>query len=482
MAYSSSSTSEYQYNDASLYSAYQTPTPSLDTAPHPSVYTYSNQIFRYPPTTNHSVVVQARPASSLASKTNYVYKALRPNQIRLLKLDSSAIVTDFWQPPHCNLHTVNLAQAPPYIALSYRWDGHDKIVRIDGRDLKIKSNLYNFLCYFRRDAAVSKDTYIWVDQICIDQLNLDERNQQVRFMSEIYKNCTFVTAWLGQDTDTRVAAQNFLQAKTRNDLLVLLNNHYFNRLWIVQEVLLAPKVRVLCGETWLEFHDMLDVAAEDNYWVTPHVRSVATILIWDSLMGRESRTLGNCLERYSGNLTQDPRDKIYGLLGLVEEHERPEADYNKTVAEVYVDALEIIWKSPVAYSQKSFLKLVDTLSRNMGFNPQQRHYVTISCNMIGSSGPQSEWFEWNRRWLTYLENPHQIAGTKYVTSTDKPQDGEEILGMDNEMMENQKKGNPMMETRSIPMNSVASQSTIESIHRFPKRMPRERRVRSIRLG
>lgn len=242
------------------------------------------------------MLTQASPATSLVSSPSSIYDILGPNQIRLLRLDFGLAVTDLWQ-----LETVDLAHAPPYIALSYRWDDDDTVVRINGRALQIKLNLYHSLRYFRRFAAVSWTNYIWVDQICINQLNLDKRNQQFRFMSEIYKNCTFVTAWLGQDAVTQRAAQNFLHAKSRHNLLVLLNNPYFNRLWIVQEVLLAPEVRILCGETWLGFRDMLDVAAEDNYRVRPHVHGVAPFLIWDSLNCRESRSLGTCLERYSGN-------------------------------------------------------------------------------------------------------------------------------------------------------------------------------------
>jgi hypothetical protein len=372
--------------------------------------------------------MQAPPASSLASQTSFVYDALRPNQIRLLKIDSLVAVTDFWQPPqplHCNLYTVNLAQAPPYIALSYRWDGHDKVVHINGRDLKIKSNLYDFLCYFRRDAANSEDTYIWVDQICIDQLNLDERNQQVRFMSEIYKNCTFVTAWLGQDGDTRVAAKNFLEAKSKYHLLVLLDNPYFHRLWIVQEVLLAPRVRVLCGKTWLEFGVMLHSAAENDYWVTPHVRSVAPFLIWDSLMGRDSRTLGQCLERYSGNLSQDPRDKVYGLLGLVKENERPEVDYNKTVAEVYIDALRIIWNSPEEHTWQNFIKLATTLGQKMGLSDKQQDHVANYRESIDRSGVRPTWFESGIEWLAHLAQLGQHESEDEDSNEDEQEESED---------------------------------------------------------
>jgi hypothetical protein len=47
--------------------------------------------------------------------------------------------------------------------------------------------------------VLRKDTkhYFWVDQICIDQTNTDERIQQVRLMSTIYRHCSSITIWLG---------------------------------------------------------------------------------------------------------------------------------------------------------------------------------------------------------------------------------------------------------------------------------------------
>jgi hypothetical protein len=43
----------------------------------------------------------------------------------------------------------------------------------------------------------SKSAALWVDAICIDQTNLDERAQQVGIMDRIYSNAKTVIAWLG---------------------------------------------------------------------------------------------------------------------------------------------------------------------------------------------------------------------------------------------------------------------------------------------
>jgi hypothetical protein len=39
---------------------------------------------------------------------------------------------------------------------------------------------------------------------------------------------------------------------------------------------------------------------------------------------------------------EDPRNKVYGLLGLADQQERPEVDYSKPLYEVYIDAVRAI--------------------------------------------------------------------------------------------------------------------------------------------
>ena len=43
--------------------------------------------------------------------------------------------------------------------------------------------------------------YLWIDAICIDQYNLQERGHQVQQMSLIYQKAERVVIWLGQGTE-----------------------------------------------------------------------------------------------------------------------------------------------------------------------------------------------------------------------------------------------------------------------------------------
>src|SRR5947209_1153949 len=73
----------------------------------------------------------------------------------------------------------------PYEALSYTCGGTEMSasVQIDGRTLAITENLYLALQYLRSEET---DRILWVDAICIDQANHQERGHQVQQMGNIY--------------------------------------------------------------------------------------------------------------------------------------------------------------------------------------------------------------------------------------------------------------------------------------------------------
>lgn len=91
--------------------------------------------------------------------------------------------------------------APPYTAVSYTWgDGQPtEQITLNGQRFPVRVNLWSCLHYLGDAVKYEQDscTYLWVDAICIDQSNTGERNSQVRFMDQIYRNATVVPVWLG---------------------------------------------------------------------------------------------------------------------------------------------------------------------------------------------------------------------------------------------------------------------------------------------
>jgi hypothetical protein len=148
-----------------------------------------------------------------------------------------------------------------YDTVSYAWgsESHDRPILVDGRVFFVSFTLEAALREFRaRDYS-----NVWVDAICIDQNDVDERNSQVRLMAEIYKQSSRLLLWLGVEEAESDLAMDFLfetwpqiQIEIREHesdtsyiptvseymyfgLHSLLSRNYFQRTWVFQEYVLG---------------------------------------------------------------------------------------------------------------------------------------------------------------------------------------------------------------------------------------------------
>lgn len=87
----------------------------------------------------------------------------------------------------------------PYEALSYTWGSIERTSKITTNDctLAVTENLHHALRYLRYK---DRDRILWIDLICIDQNNFQERSHQVAQMRDIYKEAENVLIWLGLPT------------------------------------------------------------------------------------------------------------------------------------------------------------------------------------------------------------------------------------------------------------------------------------------
>lgn len=289
----------------------------------------------------------------------------------------SRCIDNGWSPKH-------------FCALSYVWGEASAgtrriyIVSSSGRPdykwrwsyITIRKNLHDFLWYYRYTEEI-RGQYIWIDQLSVDQVNLAERSSQVKLMASIYQQAGWVVAWLGCEAATITAAQ-FLNSKAihhRNQAhITLLKNAYFTRLWIVQEILLAKKVYLLTGSTSISL-SRLDCAYQKV--VTNAVFNCGPYLVWDhnrdAVFGK--RKVVECIERYSKNECANPRDRVYGLLGIVQSGGDVEVDYTKQCSEVYRDGLKLLHEESTREVGKDkdkekrserYLKAATRLAENMG--------------------------------------------------------------------------------------------------------------------
>lgn len=141
---------------------------------------------------------------TLVAAGEYQYSPLPArNYIRLLRIHQQ----DGGGPVTASLTSRRLDDdIQHYTSLSYSWgrnsDGDASLSRhmiVDSRRLSVTENLYD--CLVRLSSSATNDgdgLLIWIDAICINQSDVDERNSQVGQMAEIYKRAAALVIWLGR--------------------------------------------------------------------------------------------------------------------------------------------------------------------------------------------------------------------------------------------------------------------------------------------
>ena len=351
----------------------------------------------------------------------YQYKPLGQGQIRLLRLHAAESYSD---PLLCSLDAYHIDDVgDQYDALSYTWGDDDPSLNILLRTPQepttgtgkarfqsairqtmpnirfyIRPNLDNALRQFR-DPQV--DLPLWIDAICIDQANIEEKSIQVARMAEIYSKARDVLIWLGKEYNASNTAMEFIpkildleqsqaliskesNRKQWTALADLMKREWFSRRWIVQELVLAKNRYLYCGDKVLHWDDferavsfftnkldtirtMFTSSAEfrhntKNLADVKALGASALVDITNEFVRREDGSLErrNTLESLVARLPMfealDPRDIIYSLLSIAEDtqplnslttrkqdnfRERGlvpfEADYGKDILEVYKD-------------------------------------------------------------------------------------------------------------------------------------------------
>jgi len=137
------------------------------------------------------------------------YRPLAPKFTRVFELEAGE-----FSDPIVGRLVPQTVDGEPYEAISYVWGNPRKRrnITIDGATLSVTENLHGALTAFRhRPVARSSDELdagmaparrlpvrrLWVDAVCINQEDLQERMSQVELMSFIYAGAHCVLSWLG---------------------------------------------------------------------------------------------------------------------------------------------------------------------------------------------------------------------------------------------------------------------------------------------
>ncbi|MCJ1251893.1 hypothetical protein MMC30_009131 [Trapelia coarctata] len=142
-------------------------------------------------------------------REDYVHTPLtRPSEFRLCTIVLGAEKEEL----NVTMSEYLLEGAPEYSALSYAWgDGLEtRTIRINGNPFTVTKSLFQALLSFRR---LKGFVVMWIDQICIDQSNVEERNQQIQIMRDIYAKARTVFIWLGEADEGSDEAMEFVSKK-----------------------------------------------------------------------------------------------------------------------------------------------------------------------------------------------------------------------------------------------------------------------------
>ncbi|KAI1746970.1 heterokaryon incompatibility protein-domain-containing protein [Xylaria castorea] len=196
---------------------------------------------------------------------------------------------------------------------------------------------------------------MWIDAICIDQSNIDERNIQVTRMADIFSQASQVIAWLDpprEMAETAIRALNKigqslemplwenrvlpspgstanwyhrqfqmpLSDKEWESIFYLCKLPWFSRVWVIQEALLGRmKTILLCGQSdisWTVFGCALSALARNDH-ISGTIRG-AIVRVQDLCLFRHDHApTKRALVLAARRFCSDPRDRVYGLLGIL---------------------------------------------------------------------------------------------------------------------------------------------------------------------
>lgn len=287
---------------------------------------------------------------------------------------------------NCKLVDVAVGEIDEYEAISYTWGAWELsgVIFIDGKPMLVSSNvedlLYHLSFYF-------KSRFLWIDQICINQADNDEKTSQIPLMGDIYRDAANTIVWLdnveepwkarrmlagicyehmyGTAESTLELMRSYADETPLMGWAALVNvfaHPWFFRVWVIQEIILSPTATVLASGLdiqWshLELFAQLMVANPFNTIMRSNpsvgvkddapngLNNAATMAVlrttfWNSSDYSTGRSLESLLSLFANFQSTLPVDRIYGILALLSPDYRSAAqwlqpDYSKPADDVF---------------------------------------------------------------------------------------------------------------------------------------------------
>ncbi|OXV11382.1 hypothetical protein Egran_00859 [Elaphomyces granulatus] len=337
--------------------------------------------------TSSSLTEDSNNENNVPVRPLYLQTPLAPGSccIRLVELLPSAKAED---PVRCILRVARLDNDIRYEALSYCW-GHTKVTEgifVNDSPLQVTINLFAALRTLRQNNAVLT---LWIDAICIDQENPKEKvvvwlgakdrhsdegmnffhkasqkytEEKAKGFSGVERANFPLRAMLCTGPDyiygNRLTLRAFLRSTAEQHFfyaLAILRRPWFTRTWIIQEIALATRAIVHCGDTAIEWDSLvnavqfLEMLHNPLDWspniLAPHLHFKVLLSTQKEIQAGKRFSFRDALRRFQLFEATEPKDKVFALCALFKQPERIIVDTRcpRPVDRLYRDtAAEII--------------------------------------------------------------------------------------------------------------------------------------------
>ncbi|KAI4921568.1 hypothetical protein J4E85_008913 [Alternaria conjuncta] len=343
---------------------------------------------------------------------------LRDSTLEQRTLDAATHARLHRSLPQCSDSRYNWGD---FEALSYTWGntGDTKTIQINDVRKDVPRNLEEALRALRGLEETLSGMRYWIDALCIDQDNIEERNEQVKRMKEIYGRARAVIVWLGReeemDSITVQRMHSLLVGETIKPvqsewpaLAAFVQKPYWSRCWIMQELAMNHNSTLfLCGEfkltrriifngvPWnlIRYRPLEDSDDRSDHKLQAGAQYMALHML--NLLGLTSQTdiefkCTSILDLVRRADATDARDKIYSILGLLDPaiSTGVTPNYLLSVQQVYTNFM----KSVINASKKLDHVVTRDISAEQGWpswvpdlrKPYQRHYLKHSPYHLAS--------------------------------------------------------------------------------------------------
>ncbi len=341
-----------------------------------------------------------------SQNTQFAYSPLKSDrrEIRLLRILPKSSSSDAELEAECDLLCVTLDDPNlQYEALSYVWGSATSRsrIRVAGKPFTVGENLHAAL---RALQLPEGDRIIWTDAICIDQSNLTERSEQVLLMRDIYTNAKKgVVVWLDENEAHVRGAVEFLEQARQHEspetwirstvgldqyknswiaVTRLLNNNYWTRIWIVQELVCAQSISVHCGNLLIDWS--LLVAVDSTWNENSLLKSdMSEWFIQEAVRVRKDRFVGavaDVILWFLSNVCADPAitNLLYKFIFVKERFWKP------TVGPKFFETTRESRDSPLA--QKSLFDLMCLHESSQATDPRDKIYGLLGIGVDTQNG------------------------------------------------------------------------------------------------